>query len=340
MVDEDKYHKAEKKLWERQKEWFGFEMDPLDEVIFGPISLEKELDKIIYQLKQSTNKNFSSDFPTIPVGILHSHMHEKSPQVGIFYVFAKDEIQYIAIDYRFLNFCYGTSLWALRHINLEINEENNDQQVTKSVRGFLSEFYRFNPSLKFLFLEDYDQEQSLSFDAKRAASSWVRTHKLFLVGHEYAHLILGHLVSERLIVLSRFDDERDSIKKILGSMNPLQEEEMEADYLSFIATMDITENDGKMSDADKNLSFIGLDFLFSVLELIDFFQKFNQNPGLVISHPSGTIRKNHWRKYFEKHARYRKTIGICDLLQQFFHQVINYYETIIALEIDREISEI
>jgi hypothetical protein len=108
------------------------------------------------------------------------------------------------------------------------------------------------------------------------------TADMFVVAHEYAHVVCGHTAS-RLARRARLPSGIEFEESVR-----CHKEEMEADALAFKIT--VTHN--RKRGADLPLSYVGVDFLFSCLEIDETLRGTSSSR----SHPSASDRRDSLRR--------------------------------------------
>lgn len=118
----------------------------------------------------------------------------------------------------------------------------------------------------------------------------------FVLGHEYAHVILGHLdtTAARKGVLPATEAE---------TLVYSWQEELEADLVGMILSLNASINHRKL---DFGLSFLGVGLFFDALDVMDravaLLQTGDENARQLGSHPPSDLRKQRLRESLSKMA--------------------------------------
>jgi len=158
--------------------------------------------------------------------------------------------------------------------NLKTNKKGHEFFLETLILYFLFENLSYS---KIYYEEDINMPLS--------AVLW-DTAELFIVAHEYSHIILGHLPAEKSFS-KRFLDENSMLYQIVRNWD----EEFSADTLAFQLTMAKNQNSGYGSFA----CYLGIEFLFACLGLIE---KIN-NVEFSETHPSAKMRIENLRQYIK-----------------------------------------
>jgi len=158
--------------------------------------------------------------------------------------------------------------------NLEVNKKAHEAFLEVLVSYFVYE----NLSM----LEIYYKEDT---NINLSGLLW-DTSELFIVAHEYSHIVLGHLPEEKSFT-KRFLDDDSMLYQIVRNWS----EEFSADELAFQLTMASNQNKGYGLFG----CYLGIEFLFACLDIIEKVHniKFSE------THPSSKMRTEHLRKYLE-----------------------------------------
>ena len=180
----------------------------------------------------------------------------------------------------------------------KINEDENKSYVTFDFnKDSINENLKTNKKGHNLFLEIlilYFLYDDLSFskiyyeeDVNINLSSvlW-DTAELFIVAHEYSHIILGHLSAEKNFS-KRFLDDNSMLYQVVRNWI----EEFSADTLAFQLTMAKNQKSGYGLFS----CYLGIEFLFACLDIIEKIYKDEFSE----THPSAQMRIENLRQYFK-----------------------------------------
>jgi hypothetical protein len=112
------------------------------------------------------------------------------------------------------------------------------------------------------------------------------TAELFIVAHEYSHIILGHLPAENNFT-KRFLDDNSMLYQVVRNWS----EEFSADILAFQLTMAKNQKSGYGLFA----CYLGIEFLFACLNIIEKVY----NVEFSETHPSAQMRIENLRQHFK-----------------------------------------
>lgn len=180
----------------------------------------------------------------------------------------------------------------------KINDDENKSYATFDFnKDSINENLKTNKKGHELFLETlilYFLYENLSFskiyyeediNINLSAVLW-DTAELFIVAHEYSHIILGHLPAEKNFS-KRFLDDNSMLYQIVRNWS----EEFSADALAFQLTMAKNQNSGYGLFA----CYLGIEFLFACLDIIEKIY----NVEFSETHPSAQMRIENLRRYFK-----------------------------------------
>lgn len=170
--------------------------------------------------------------------------------------------------------------------NLKTNKKGNNLFLEILILYFLYENLSFS---KIFYEED--------INIKLSAVLW-DTAELFIVAHEYSHIILGHLPAEKNFS-KRFLDDNSMLYQVVRNWR----EEFSADALAFQLTMDKNRKSGY----GLFTCYLGIEFLFACLDIIEKMY----NVEFSETHPSAQMRIENLRRYF-KSALSNKSQTIID----------------------------
>ncbi|SHH88753.1 Peptidase U49 [Caloranaerobacter azorensis DSM 13643] len=158
--------------------------------------------------------------------------------------------------------------------NLKMNKKGHEHFLETLIVYFAYENLSFS---KIYYKEDANINLS--------AVLW-DTAELFIVAHEYSHIILGHLPEEKDFI-RRFLDDDSMLYQIVRNWS----EEFSADSLAFQLTMANNQNTGYGLFG----CYLGIEFLFACLDIIEKVY----NIEFTETHPSAQMRIENLRRYFK-----------------------------------------
>lgn len=272
--------------------------------------IEKSLRRNI-SLKSSSNdsrfQNFSENintirplFGTLPTGELNAR--------AIAIPFSKDHL--VIFETELFPFCGRISKFAACFIPVEGKKSGKlyfslkEKHIKKTINDneqIVQQFQEF--IINYLINERIDRHSDFFITQTQEflSNSLLHSMQLFILGHEYGHIVCKHLESSK--ISGSFLGEEE-VKEIIHSHT----EELEADIVGFMLMLGAMERRG----FDQALSFWGADLFFSCLDIVERgrcilkngseepYWKNLSNYEPTGSHPPTVFRRENLREWMEK----------------------------------------